>query len=193
MTVTTCTPPPGRDYTRFLDADTQEELGILTPEVRARKTGHGALLPLPVDVGAAVADYLQRAARHIASKTDAKQAYEVGVAAVELALKGRNAVHSALYLWAKTSLPNYILSNLGDRMEMAHSIEGRLPFLDHELATFVSSLPDSYRVKGFRTKQILRRAALTPSSRTTGAGSTLLRDIVYVMVDPRIDFETREV
>ena len=40
----------------------------------------------------AVADYLQRAARHIASKTDAQQAYAVGKAAVDLALQGRNAV-----------------------------------------------------------------------------------------------------
>jgi ATP-dependent phosphofructokinase / diphosphate-dependent phosphofructokinase len=40
----------------------------------------------------AVADYLQRAARHIASKTDVKQSYEVGAAAVKLALKGHNAV-----------------------------------------------------------------------------------------------------
>ena len=40
----------------------------------------------------AVADYLQRAARHIASKTDVDQAYAVGKAAVELAIKGRNAV-----------------------------------------------------------------------------------------------------
>ena len=40
----------------------------------------------------AVADYLQRAARHIASKTDVEQAYAVGKAAVEFALKGHNAV-----------------------------------------------------------------------------------------------------
>ncbi|HEY5762170.1 MAG TPA: 6-phosphofructokinase [Rhodocyclaceae bacterium] len=40
----------------------------------------------------AVADYLQRSARHIASKTDLRHAYQVGKAAVELALKGRNAV-----------------------------------------------------------------------------------------------------
>jgi len=40
----------------------------------------------------AVADYLQRAARHIASKTDVDQAYAMGKAAVELALKGHNAV-----------------------------------------------------------------------------------------------------
>jgi 6-phosphofructokinase 1 len=40
----------------------------------------------------AVPDYLQRAARHIASKTDVKQAYELGKKAVELAIKGHNSV-----------------------------------------------------------------------------------------------------
>jgi len=40
----------------------------------------------------ALADYLQRAARHIASKTDVEQAYAVGKAAVEMALAGKNAV-----------------------------------------------------------------------------------------------------
>ena len=54
-----------------------------------------------------VADYLQRSARHIASKTDVAQAYAVGKAAVELALKGRNAVMPTIvrksskpYRWA---------------------------------------------------------------------------------------------
>jgi 6-phosphofructokinase len=40
----------------------------------------------------AVADYLQRAARHMASKTDVEQAYELGKKAVELAVKGNNSV-----------------------------------------------------------------------------------------------------
>ncbi len=55
----------------------------------------------------AVADYLQRAARHLASKTDVEQAYAVGKAAVELAIKGRNAVMPVIvrksnkpYRWA---------------------------------------------------------------------------------------------
>jgi 6-phosphofructokinase 1 len=43
-----------------------------------------------------VADYLQRAARHIASKTDVAQAYATGKAAVELAIKGRNSVMPAI-------------------------------------------------------------------------------------------------
>jgi len=44
----------------------------------------------------AVADYLQRAARHLASKTDVLQSYAVGKAAVEMALQGRNAVMPAI-------------------------------------------------------------------------------------------------
>ena len=44
----------------------------------------------------AVADYLQRAARHLASKTDLDQSYAVGKAAVELALRGQNAVMPAI-------------------------------------------------------------------------------------------------
>src|SRR5512142_3589226 len=44
----------------------------------------------------AVADYLQRAARHIASRTDVEQAYALGKAAVELAIKGENAVMPAI-------------------------------------------------------------------------------------------------
>ena len=44
----------------------------------------------------AVADYLQRAARHIASRTDVEQAYAVGKAAVEMALAGKNSVMPAI-------------------------------------------------------------------------------------------------
>ncbi|MBI3774623.1 MAG: diphosphate--fructose-6-phosphate 1-phosphotransferase, partial [Gammaproteobacteria bacterium] len=44
----------------------------------------------------AVADYLQRAARHVASKSDVEQAYATGKAAVEFALKGHNAVMPAI-------------------------------------------------------------------------------------------------
>src|SRR4029453_371026 len=44
----------------------------------------------------AVPDYLQRSARHIASKTDVEQAYAVGRAAVEFAVAGRNAVMPAI-------------------------------------------------------------------------------------------------
>ena len=44
----------------------------------------------------AVADYLQRSARHIASRTDVEHAYATGVAAVQMALAGKNAVMPAI-------------------------------------------------------------------------------------------------
>lgn len=60
----------------------------------------------------AVADYLQRSARHIASQTDLEQAYAVGKAAVEMALAGENAVMPTIvrvsdhpYQWKIGSAP----------------------------------------------------------------------------------------
>lgn len=55
-------------------------------------------------------------------------------------------LHTALYIWNKSQLPNVLLSCLGDRTEMAHSIEGRTPFLDHHLAEYVNSLPPSVKL-----------------------------------------------
>jgi len=69
------------------DAFGHAQLGGVAPvvaELIKRRLGH--------KYHWAVADYLQRAARHIASKTDVEQAYALGRAAVELALAGDNAV-----------------------------------------------------------------------------------------------------
>ena len=66
----------------------------------------------------AVADYLQRSARHIASKVDVEQAYAVGKAAVEFALKGKNAVmptivrkSSSPYRWTIGEAPLAAIAN----------------------------------------------------------------------------------
>jgi len=67
----------------------------------------------------AVADYLQRAARHLASKTDVEQSYAVGRAAVEFALAGKNAVMPAItrvsdkpYRWKITEAPLSKVANV---------------------------------------------------------------------------------
>ena len=64
-----------------------------------------------------------------------------------------------LYVNAKTVLPNFILNYLADRMEMAHSIEGRVPFLDHNVAEVAARVPVNMKVKGIREKHVLREAA----------------------------------
>jgi len=64
------------------------------------------------------------------------------------------------YLFSKSTLPGYILSTVGDRMEMAHSIEGRVPFLDNKLVEFTSSLPVEMKIHNMIEKYILREATL---------------------------------
>jgi ATP-dependent phosphofructokinase / diphosphate-dependent phosphofructokinase len=71
----------------------------------------------------AVADYLQRAARHVASATDVAQAYAVGQAAVELALAGRTAVMPTIvrkrdkpYRWEIGEAPLAKVANVERRM-----------------------------------------------------------------------------
>ncbi|MBV8810232.1 MAG: asparagine synthase (glutamine-hydrolyzing) [Acidobacteriaceae bacterium] len=73
-------------------------------------------------------------------------------------LAGRDPVHQSLYLWSKTVLPNYILTMLGDRMEMAHSVEGRVPFLDHHVVEVIRSQPVTQKIRGMTEKYVLREA-----------------------------------
>jgi asparagine synthase (glutamine-hydrolysing) len=72
---------------------------------------------------------------------------------------GRDRLNQVLYICSKSVLPNFILNYLGDRMEMAHSIEGRVPFLDHHLAEVAARTPVDMKVKGIREKHVLREAA----------------------------------
>ncbi len=73
-------------------------------------------------------------------------------------LTGRDPLHQSLYMWAKTALPGYILTTLGDRMEMAHSVEGRVPFLDHRVVEVIRSQPPNQKVRGMTEKYVLREA-----------------------------------
>jgi len=73
-------------------------------------------------------------------------------------LNGRDPLNQSLYLWAKTGLPNYILVMLGDRMEMGHSIEGRVPFLDHHVVEVIRSQPVNQKIRGMTEKFVLREA-----------------------------------
>ncbi|KAK0632482.1 asparagine synthase [Immersiella caudata] len=55
-------------------------------------------------------------------------------------------LHSSQYIFSRSMLANILLSCLGDRTEMAHSIEARPPFLDHVLSDYANGLPPSLKV-----------------------------------------------
>ncbi|PYO07651.1 MAG: asparagine synthase (glutamine-hydrolyzing) [Gemmatimonadetes bacterium] len=68
-------------------------------------------------------------------------------------------LNRAAYLEMTTLLSTYLLSSQGDRMAMAHGVEGRFPFLDHRLFEFAAALPTGSRLRGLREKEVLRRWA----------------------------------
>lgn len=68
---------------------------------------------------------------------------------------GNSALRNILCFDQTSWLPDNLLER-GDRMTMAASLEARMPFMDHELAAFVSGLPDEIRVNGRVTKWVLR-------------------------------------
>ncbi|MBB4193029.1 asparagine synthase (glutamine-hydrolyzing) [Rhizobium aethiopicum] len=74
-------------------------------------------------------------------------------------------LNQAQYLETRFLLPGYILSSQGDRMAMAHGIEGRFPFLDHRLVEFAARLHPEQKLKGLDEKHVLRGVAdkLLPS------------------------------
>ena len=62
------------------------------------------------------------------------------------------------YLETKYFLSGYLLSSQGDRMAMAHSVEGRYPFLDYRVLEFAARLPASLKMKVLNEKYLLKRA-----------------------------------
>lgn len=74
--------------------------------------------------------------------------------------------NQAEYLEAAYLLPGYILSSQGDRMAMAHGVEGRYPFLDHRVVEFSTKLDPTLKMKVLDQKHLLKRASsgLIPES-----------------------------
>jgi asparagine synthase (glutamine-hydrolysing) len=64
----------------------------------------------------------------------------------------------AQFIEAGYFLPGYILSSQGDRVGMAHAVEGRFPFLDHRLVEYANQLPPRLKLRGLVEKYILRKS-----------------------------------
>lgn len=73
-------------------------------------------------------------------------------------LKGLSSPKRRSYIDYKLRLSDHLLGEHGDRMFFSHSVEGRHPFLDMELLSFVTQIPDQYKLKGVNEKYILKKA-----------------------------------
>ena len=72
-------------------------------------------------------------------------------------VRNRNLLDAMLYIDTKTWLPDELLIK-ADKMTMANSVELRVPLLDHKVLEFAASLPTNFKLNGFKTKYILKRA-----------------------------------
>ncbi|MGC9325243.1 MAG: asparagine synthase-related protein [Desulfomonilia bacterium] len=66
-------------------------------------------------------------------------------------------LNQAQYLEVKLLLAGYLLASQGDRMTMAHSVEGRYPYLDHRVAEVASRISPEMKLKGLNEKYILKK------------------------------------
>ena len=73
-------------------------------------------------------------------------------------LHGRERVLQSAYLWTKLALEGYILRTLGDGLEMASGVEGRLPMLDDALFDLLRDMPTSAKIRNGVEKWVLREA-----------------------------------
>jgi asparagine synthase (glutamine-hydrolysing) len=80
-------------------------------------------------------------------------------------VRDADPLNRALFLDLKLYLPGDLLT-LTDRMSMAHSLEVRVPFLDHQVLEFAATIPPNLKLRGMERKHILKRAVadLLPSS-----------------------------
>jgi asparagine synthase (glutamine-hydrolysing) len=108
-------------------------------------------------LGAATEDLFRK---EMAARVAGMDPYELSLSRLPVAerIAGRDPLNQALYTWSKIHLPNFVLTFLSDRMEMAHSIEGRVPFLDHEVAEYAAGIPIHMKINGMREKHVLREA-----------------------------------
>nr|WP_255821195.1 MULTISPECIES: asparagine synthase (glutamine-hydrolyzing) [unclassified Anaeromyxobacter] len=81
------------------------------------------------------------------------------LASVPAEFPGWSSLAQDQYLEARTLLSGYLLSSQGDRMLMAHSIEGRFPFLDAHVVELANGLPDAFKLRGLDEKHVLKRVA----------------------------------
>jgi asparagine synthase (glutamine-hydrolysing) len=75
------------------------------------------------------------------------------------ALAGRGLLHRAQWLEARTLMAGYLLASQGDRMLMAHGVEGRFPYLDHRVVEFGNALDPRIKMRALCEKWLLRRVA----------------------------------
>jgi asparagine synthase (glutamine-hydrolysing) len=117
-----------------------------------------------------------------------RDSYEVFEQHFQVAAKA-HPLNQLLYVDAKTFLLDDDLTKV-DRMTMAHSLEARVPLLDHELLEHVAMMPPQLKTRGLQTKTLLRTVAreLLPPQIRKGAKKGFTPPLPFWIRDDLRDF-----
>jgi asparagine synthase (glutamine-hydrolysing) len=88
--------------------------------------------------------------------TDGREAREA-LRALQQDVAGLDPLSQMLYVDTRANLPDDLLM-VGDKTAMAHSLEARVPYLDHRIVEFVESLPPQLKLNGFNGKFLHKKA-----------------------------------
>ncbi|MED5620654.1 asparagine synthase (glutamine-hydrolyzing) [Ideonella sp. BN130291] len=102
----------------------------------------------------------------LAERVAAADPYQALAATLPAGISRWSPMARDQYVEAHTLMSGYLLGAQGDRVAMAHSVEGRVPFLDHRVIEFANRLPPQLKLRGLAEKYLLKqatRADLPPS------------------------------
>jgi asparagine synthase (glutamine-hydrolysing) len=94
-----------------------------------------------------------------AAANQSEQQMEQLAAQMKPSLEGRHGLNQSLYIETKTRLPGWILWK-SDRLSMAHSVEARVPFMDHHLVELAVRMPPSMKLRDMDEKYVLKKIVL---------------------------------
>jgi asparagine synthase (glutamine-hydrolysing) len=96
-------------------------------------------------------------------KNEILECLERGSDAIFKGYEAKSTMNSdILHTMSRIDLKTYLVDDLltlTDRMSMAHSLEARVPFIDHKVVEFFTSVPTSLKIKGLTKKYLLKKAA----------------------------------
>ena len=144
------------DFSQYFSVDFLKMLVQLhEPKSQANVSNYFGFYPVWYDFWSILKDPQQNMFVGEYQEEDRQQMDQL-VSSMRPHIENRHRINQSLYLETKTRLANWILWK-SDRLSMAHSVEARVPFLDHPLVELAARVPPEYKLQNMDEKFILKQ------------------------------------
>ena len=127
------------------------------PEAQRKTIDHFGCYPVWFDIWQVLNDVGEKLlSNEIKVKLQSNTQMDSLVTRMKPKLEGRHPLNQSLYIETKTRLPGWILWK-SDRLSMSHSVEARVPFVDHKLVELAAQIPPNLKLNGMDEKYLLKK------------------------------------